>query len=385
MSGSFEGLCNSACNLGKCPTNVCRNTLVLPFAIVNPSPFLPPSCNQGTGAAPWAGLCSYAHDFGYCPISVCTCTRRGTLNLAPPSDPEKVRYSIEGEDGGLCNFACTRTWCPEDVCTPDDEEDDPNIEERDWLPACTRSFDNADAIVAAGTSIPYHCYGKYMVTAQAKELGSSITEYNTIMAAGYDSKFKTYARYTADLVWPSIKACIANDCFQYLTCTILDQRTCCNTFTQAACGANCRKDTPDLPGIPGHKCTAAGDTVPITCPRYIQSMGEGTTQTPPEAFSFAFKNRDAFFTTLADKYRIPESWTQIGSHRAYVNANCAPAGSNIPGVMLRHVEKFDSSRCQNRRAKSKNLIRIILDRSDGPARCFDYSCCFCRAFTGFWK
>ena len=312
MSASFEGLCDFGCNLGKCPENVCRTTKVLPYAVWTTSPFLPPACNQGTATGMWAGLCSYACDFGYCPTSVCTCTGQGTLNQPPPADQEVGWPLSNPNDGGLCKFACTRTWCPSDVCfRGTDDTDYDQVDPADYPADCTERFETLDNLVAVQDRIPSHCYEQYMLGIQAKELEVALSDYDKIMSQGYDGKFDTYKQYIADLVWPSIKAFMVGEGKKYLSCTEPSRKPCCKDCSGAWCGA-CQLNN----------CVPAGTPVGIICPDKIFSIGEFTTEGGPPAYTFKIENREAFYNDLADMYGIPESWTQIGDHKAYILAGC---------------------------------------------------------------
>lgn len=80
FGASYSGLCSSACNLGYCPPSVC-DTVAHPLVIPTVSPFLPPSCIEGTGDGAWAGLSSFACNHGFCPIAVCSCKQTGARGV----------------------------------------------------------------------------------------------------------------------------------------------------------------------------------------------------------------------------------------------------------------------------------------------------------------
>lgn len=62
-SPAYGGLCSFACNYGYCPPSACGN-VDGGTAIPDYSPFLPLTCNKGTGPGNLAGLCDYSCNFG---------------------------------------------------------------------------------------------------------------------------------------------------------------------------------------------------------------------------------------------------------------------------------------------------------------------------------
>lgn len=120
---NFIGLCNYACNLGYCPSDVCSTT---PMPIVDPpvSPFYPETCIEGTSRdanSPLKSLCEFTCKYGYCPIRRCKCTAMGTLRPFPTEDDSIVGLAdfalrSDGIVGQMCGFSCRFGGCLRGAC-----------------------------------------------------------------------------------------------------------------------------------------------------------------------------------------------------------------------------------------------------------------------------
>ncbi|KAL5336623.1 glycosyl hydrolase family 71-domain-containing protein [Aspergillus crustosus] len=104
---SYSGLCTFNCNLGSCPPTACGT---VEYPLVNPtvSPFLPPTCINGTGEGNLEGLCNFGCAHGFCPINACTCNLETVLNLFPPTSDD-IAVAAPGLDNAiyqpLCQYA----------------------------------------------------------------------------------------------------------------------------------------------------------------------------------------------------------------------------------------------------------------------------------------
>lgn len=210
QTAAYGGLCDFACNLGYCPSTSC-GTVKKPTAEGNVSPFVPATCNQGSGPGNFEGLCRYGCDFGFCPIRACTCSRTGNLNKPPPLNLNILGFTTDGsKDHGLCTFACGTGYCPApcdsknrtDTSTGDD--DYPKGTPKP-MPTCTTTVQNTayPAVPAIATNETPINGNRYFAISQECYSDTKVAKGFANKGVFYEQMYKD-AQVLADsaLDWP---------------------------------------------------------------------------------------------------------------------------------------------------------------------------------------
>jgi len=147
---------------------------------------------------------------------------------------------------------------------------------------CTGNYDTLAAIEAALGGMPRHCRGQYILQALQKILSSSLSEYDQLVKAGYDQRFKTYANAVVDGAADQVEKFMYGKGNNYFTCVVTEVVECCS-FCYHYWGPNdselnCRYCEDFDCGWGGNVC----DNPEVNCPEVESRYMNMTTACPPD-------------------------------------------------------------------------------------------------------
>jgi hypothetical protein len=218
----------------------------------------------------------------------------------------KYRGSLSGESGSSDN-----DW---------DEEEDQLIIDL-GLSSCPGYFSTLSDIEAAKSSIPTHCFDKYILQAMLETMSKALNGYVRVVQNGYDRKFEVYQEL--------VKAQVKENLLQYMRgaqasgnfrCTEHKVIPCCY-----GCGLPCVETVKKGECNPLKECVDESTVdVPIDCPTSIlATVQSGWLGDKPNDITYTLINEDRFWTELFEEYGILKDWVNMVDWPRYVGKGCA--------------------------------------------------------------
>jgi hypothetical protein len=151
-------------------------------------------------------------------------------------------------------------------------------------------------------------------------MGAALDKYKELVDSGYDSKFKTYARYIKEQVPSQIDEFMADQADKYFQCKETKQQRCCSDCTHATCLEDCNKSS---------SCKKGFGTSDISCPTNLKGGHQPLIGEKIPNATFTFEDEDGFYKGIYDTYGIEKEWLKFGRRKIRTNNGCQWAGEDI--------------------------------------------------------
>ncbi|VBB80335.1 Putative Glycoside Hydrolase Family 18 [Podospora comata] len=202
-------------------------------------------------------------------------------------------------------------WMDGSGSITDDTEDKLIYEE---LPACTGQYTTLKQLEDRKGSIPSHCLEQYIVDVQVAIFDGALKKYQKLIDDGYDKKFSVWEGYVKEQIPGQIKNFMATDKVdKYFKCGEMKTVTCCDTCTNAWCGAACER----FAGCKNGKQMVPRDK----CPRVEFDPEPGFNSKHPNT-TFTLTDRDGFFKDIFDTWGIEKDWIRFAKRQMSLANGC---------------------------------------------------------------